>query len=219
MFLVPNLATRAIDDERHRADTPPKVAIILAILVSVLMLLTPFLLGNRGIRRFFPHWARQDSPERTLCLTPEALDLMPVIKYRVSGETKGNDLNSEDFGGDVELRSLPCGHSFHPTCIDPWLLERSLTCPLCRLNVAAGLVSTTHSEMPTRPRRVLFLTGLWAHRRRGPRAARELTPFENIPSIRSMGPGTAIPPRPFRHYQPTLTSISEVLNQMGPSGR
>lgn len=150
MFLGPNLVTRAIDDERHRADTPPKVAIILAILVSVLMLLTPFILGNRGIRRFFPHWARQDPPERTLYLTPEALDLMPVTKYRVSRETKGDDLNSgenysvtqtdglqscsictEDFGGDVELRSLPCGHRFHPTCIDPWLLERSLTCPLC----------------------------------------------------------------------------------------
>ncbi|KAI8677888.1 RING-type domain-containing protein [Fusarium keratoplasticum] len=227
MILVPNLVARAVDDQRRN---PPKVAIILAILVSILILLTPIILGARGVRRFFSHQTMHDSPERNLCLTPEALNLMPVKKYRGTktdvSRTGGNyspgqpdslqscSICAEDFGRGVEFRPLPCGHRFHPACIDPWLLQRSLTCPLCRLNVATGLIATTRPESPAEPRRVLFLTDLWAHRRPRLRVTQELPPLQAIPSTRSMGPGTAIQPRPFR---PGLPSISEVLNQMGPA--
>jgi hypothetical protein len=37
------------------------------------------------------------------------------------------------------LRQLPCQHSFHVSCIDPWLLERSGECPVCRRSVAGYL--------------------------------------------------------------------------------
>ncbi|KAJ2159503.1 hypothetical protein EV180_005425 [Coemansia sp. RSA 518] len=33
--------------------------------------------------------------------------------------------------GDV-VRSLPCPHVFHATCIDRWLLFQSSVCPLCK---------------------------------------------------------------------------------------
>ncbi|KAH7118219.1 hypothetical protein B0J13DRAFT_613122, partial [Dactylonectria estremocensis] len=104
-------------------------------------------------------------------------------KYRASRESKAKasqgsilptdefqtcSICTEDFLEDVNLRPLPYGHRFHPSCIDPWLLERSVTCPLCRLSVAAGLIPI-HSEVPARPRRVLFLTQLWAHPRHRPR--------------------------------------------------
>lgn len=34
-----------------------------------------------------------------------------------------------------KMRKLPCGHFFHSFCIDPWLLGRSVLCPLCKKNV------------------------------------------------------------------------------------
>jgi hypothetical protein len=36
----------------------------------------------------------------------------------------------EDFVQSEDVRVLPCNHKFHPTCIDPWLLKISGTCPL-----------------------------------------------------------------------------------------
>ena len=37
---------------------------------------------------------------------------------------------TEEFSNGVELRKLPCGHIYHPACIDPWLRDRARTCPL-----------------------------------------------------------------------------------------
>jgi hypothetical protein len=37
---------------------------------------------------------------------------------------------TDDFVRGEDTRVLPCGHKFHPNCIDPWLLNVSGTCPL-----------------------------------------------------------------------------------------
>ncbi|KAF8513094.1 hypothetical protein BU17DRAFT_53477 [Hysterangium stoloniferum] len=39
-----------------------------------------------------------------------------------------------DFEAGDDIRVLPCNgkHKFHQTCVDPWLLELSSSCPLCR---------------------------------------------------------------------------------------
>ena len=39
-----------------------------------------------------------------------------------------------DFEEGDDLRVLPCEgkHVFHQTCVDPWLLELSSSCPICR---------------------------------------------------------------------------------------
>ncbi|GAA5912730.1 hypothetical protein JCM6882_005774 [Rhodosporidiobolus microsporus] len=44
-----------------------------------------------------------------------------------------------EFEEGDELRVLPCDqrHIFHTGCIDPWLLEVSSSCPLCRLDLAS----------------------------------------------------------------------------------
>ena len=42
---------------------------------------------------------------------------------------------TEDFNKGEEVRVLPCNHKFHPDCVDPWLLNVSGTCPLCRIDL------------------------------------------------------------------------------------
>ncbi len=39
-----------------------------------------------------------------------------------------------DFEDGDDVRVLPCEgkHVFHQTCVDPWLLELSSSCPICR---------------------------------------------------------------------------------------
>lgn len=42
---------------------------------------------------------------------------------------------TDDFAKGQDVRVLPCNHKFHPECIDPWLLNVSGTCPLCRVDL------------------------------------------------------------------------------------
>lgn len=45
---------------------------------------------------------------------------------------------TDDFVKGQDVRLLPCGHQFHPDCIDPWLINVSGTCPLCRIDLNPG---------------------------------------------------------------------------------
>ena len=47
----------------------------------------------------------------------------------------GCSICTEDFTKGEEVRVLPCNHKFHPDCVDPWLLNVSGTCPLCRVDL------------------------------------------------------------------------------------
>ncbi|KPI42353.1 uncharacterized protein AB675_9482 [Cyphellophora attinorum] len=42
---------------------------------------------------------------------------------------------TDDFELGADVRVLPCNHHFHPECVDPWLLNVSGTCPLCRIDL------------------------------------------------------------------------------------
>ncbi|KAI9719809.1 MAG: hypothetical protein M1812_003298 [Candelaria pacifica] len=50
-------------------------------------------------------------------------------------EDLGCSICTEDFVKGENIRLLPCNHKFHPVCIDPWLLNVSGTCPLCRVDL------------------------------------------------------------------------------------
>ncbi|RMJ16584.1 hypothetical protein CDV36_003763 [Fusarium kuroshium] len=66
-----------------------------------------------------PREAGKDSTHRTGALPAES-------------EPPGCSICTEDFATQEEVRVLPCKHEFHPSCIDPWLVQQSTKCPLCR---------------------------------------------------------------------------------------
>jgi len=53
-------------------------------------------------------------------------------------ETQGCSICTDDFEVGQDQRVLPCNHRFHPACVDPWLLNVSGTCPLCRIDLTGG---------------------------------------------------------------------------------
>ena len=55
------------------------------------------------------------------------------------------------FKTSQEVRTLPCGHTFHDACILPWLSKKA-TCPLDRTNFKAGCVENGSSKQRLEPK-------------------------------------------------------------------
>lgn len=53
----------------------------------------------------------------------------------VEDNNLGCSICTEDFSVGQDVRVLPCNHKYHPQCVDPWLVNVSGTCPLCRLDL------------------------------------------------------------------------------------
>ncbi|CAL5872988.1 uncharacterized protein PFLUO_LOCUS7257 [Penicillium psychrofluorescens] len=60
----------------------------------------------------------------------------PKAHYRLSHTQTTCAICLDDFvAGESTVRELPCGHIFDPSCIDPFLMENSSLCPLCKKSV------------------------------------------------------------------------------------
>lgn len=82
---------------------------------------------------------------------------LPMRIYAASSNHTSFDSNScviclEDFKDGEKLRTLPCKHEFHQKCIDPWLIEKSPLCPMCKRTIlpqevlSSSLVTVTQGE-------------------------------------------------------------------------
>ncbi|PLN77796.1 hypothetical protein BDW42DRAFT_196290 [Aspergillus taichungensis] len=63
----------------------------------------------------------------------------PPQQQTAAATTEQNNFScpicTDDFVKGQDLRVLPCNHQFHPDCVDPWLVNVSGTCPLCRIDL------------------------------------------------------------------------------------
>jgi hypothetical protein len=53
----------------------------------------------------------------------------------------------DDFKSENVVRKIKCNHIFHQSCIDPWLLNESYKCPVCR-------ESTLPEQIPNQPQSI-----------------------------------------------------------------
>jgi hypothetical protein len=59
-----------------------------------------------------------------------------VVSISRSSQRQPNDMPNEVTStyrsSNQLIRRLPCGHGFCVSCIDPWLMQRSRNCPICK---------------------------------------------------------------------------------------
>ncbi|ORX48878.1 hypothetical protein DM01DRAFT_1385423 [Hesseltinella vesiculosa] len=65
---------------------------------------------------------------------------LALISYSVGDKNTRNESDCcaiclEEYYQGEQLRLLPCKHSFHPNCVDPWLTTQKKYCPLCKTDV------------------------------------------------------------------------------------
>ena len=73
----------------------------------------------------------------------ERVKLPPRSAYSNQNCQHGScSICTDDFNeGDILQTLAPCGHAYHPKCINRWLREGHITCPNCR------------KELPTNPKK------------------------------------------------------------------
>jgi len=61
---------------------------------------------------------------------------LPTVPYK-QGEIHNHSccICIEDFEQNESTKVLPCGHGYHPGCIDEWLTDHSDLCPMCKRSI------------------------------------------------------------------------------------
>lgn len=153
-------------------------------------------------------------------------------------DAPGCSICTDDFEPGQDLRVLPCNHKFHPVCVDPWLLNVSGTCPLCRIDLnpdkhlsatdeadaerSASASDETGTQSRSRTRRLSRMAlGRFAqtapltirNRRTRPRSQPMSNTAYNTVNLASPGADTLVTPRePMTAEPETPASATALLN-------
>jgi hypothetical protein len=66
----------------------------------------------------------------------ETLDFVDINKEILEKNSNYCTICQENYEEEnKQVKLLPCGHFFHCTCIEPWLLNCSNLCPICRVKI------------------------------------------------------------------------------------
>lgn len=144
------------------------ITVLLGISFTASVLMHFHLYRLRRQRAAFDDHLRGMNQNTRQVVSQEYLNTLPLIKYgEDSGEIvpssagidsvkvdmdKGsvNSISTcaiciEDYEKGDELRQLPCHHTFHVGCIDPWLTQKCSACPLCKFVLEDGAQSSVSS--------------------------------------------------------------------------
>jgi hypothetical protein len=102
-------------------------------------------LGEAGEHGTLDPYQQRLQEEAMFPATLEMVQNLPTIQYDPEVVPLNHDdlhlmtcgICLDDFEKNEILRVLPCRHMFHFVCVDPWLLGRRRTCPMCKNNIAS----------------------------------------------------------------------------------
>lgn len=131
LFVRPTLdEARAINDNYRRSVYPAMPSNSTDRMVMLMEALVEFLETVEG--------NLQHCEEPRDNRTPHAiLNRLPCRKADASDADNECYICLNHFEEGEDVRTLPCNHAFHSSCVDRWLLDVHHTCPCCRLDICA----------------------------------------------------------------------------------
>jgi hypothetical protein len=114
---------------------------------SLLESITSESLDSPSEHRPSPVWDPQATAPRPKPARTEEVRTLPTVTTTEVGTCS---ICLDDWPVGTEVRQLPCGHQYHPKCVDRWL-QQDHRCPVCRHSVSEASVPDPSVPDPSVP--------------------------------------------------------------------
>lgn len=113
--------------------------LFVSISFIVLMIISLAWLIFYYVQRFRYAHAKERMTRRLTSAAKKAIHKIPLRTLKSGDKETEPDCDTcavciESFRPQEVVRTLPCNHIFHKTCVDPWLLEQR-SCPICKMDI------------------------------------------------------------------------------------